>query len=173
VFDIEGKPEKERKIKALFPAVKYLSSEKGEKTPNALLRMAARAAGDFVLLLADDILLPPESAHSLYQKLKNSGERGPITPRVARERRFTPVWTGAKSSPAKILAGRAAGPSRRLRERKIDWIFSPCLFFKKEALFERKLRSRSLTRRNIFLWEKEKEWQTSPLFFEAVVYKKE
>jgi|GEM_PF-2603949 len=173
IFDIEGNPEKERKIKTLFPAVKYQRAEKGEKTPNALLRIASRMAGDFILLLADDILLPAESALNFCQKLKNSGEDGPITPRVAREGRFTPVWTGTKLSPAKILAGRAARPSRGMKERNVGWIYSPCLFFRKEALCERKLRPRPLTKRNIFLWEKEKKWAASLLILEAAVYQKE
>jgi len=153
--------------------VKYQRAEKGEKTPNALLRIASRMAGDFILLLADDILLPAESALNFCQKLKNSGEDGPITPRVAREGRFTPVWTGTKLSPAKILAGRAARPSRGMKERNVGWIYSPCLFFRKEALCERKLRPRPLTKRNIFLWEKEKKWAASLLILEAAVYQKE
>ncbi len=178
VFDIEGNSEKERKIKALFPGVKYLAAEKGEKSPNALLRVFAQVTGDFILLLADDIVLPPESAFEFYQKLKTSGECGPIAPRVAREGRFTPVWTGERGSPVKILAGRLARPSRGLKKRNIDWVFSPCLFFRKEALFERNLRPRSLTRRNIFLWEKENRPKPgksgiSPILLDVVVYKKE
>ncbi|MDH7514120.1 MAG: methyltransferase domain-containing protein [Clostridiales bacterium] len=178
VFDVEGNSEKERNIKTLFPAVKYLMAEKGEKAPNTLLRIASRMAGDFILLLSDDILLPPESALNFYQKLKNSGEIGPITARVAREGRFTPVWTGARSSLAKILAGRAVRPSRGMKEKNVTWIFSPCLFFKKEALYERKFKARRLTKRSVFFWEKETKPKptklvASPILSDVVVYKKD
>jgi GT2 family glycosyltransferase len=178
VFDIERNPEKEKKIKALFPAVKYLSAEKGEKTPNALLRVFMQMIGDFILLLSDDILLPPGSALNFYEKLKGSGDCGPISPRVAKEGRFTPVWTGARGSPARILAGRALRPSRSMKERNVNWVYSPCLFFRKEALYERKFIARRLTKRNVFFWEKSKRPEKlgpspiSPLFFEAVVYQK-
>lgn len=164
VFYIKRNPEQEQKVKARFPAVKYLFAEKGEKTPNALLRISAQLAGDFILLLSDDILLPADSVHNFYQELKSSEEYGPLSPRIAWKKWFTPVWAGKRYSPAKIVAGRAVKPSSRVKDKRIDWIFSPCLFFRKEALFRRKLQARSLTKRNIFLWEKGKKRGPSPLF---------
>jgi len=178
IFDLEGSPEKEKRIKARFPAVKYLLAEKGEKTPNALLRISAQLAGAFILLLSDDIFLPADSVNNFCQKLKSSGEGGPLSPGVVWKKWFTPVWTGNRHSLAQVAAGRVVKPSSRWKDKKAGWIYSPCFFFRKEALYGRKLRSRPLTKRNIFLWEKEKQGKPekpgpSPVFSELVVYKKE
>jgi len=135
VWDISGDAGAERFVQEYFPAVKYLAASPEAKLPNALLHAASRLLGDYILLLAEDILLPADAAAQLYRELE-------------------------RDAGADLLA-----PSEGAEPGAADRIFSECLFFRREALWERKPELLPLMRQNLFLWERAEEGK--PLRFAA------
>lgn len=154
VWTLHPDAAKEEKLRSQFPGVGCVVSGPGDGAPQALLRIASRAAGGFILLLSDTILLPLDSTQNLFDALRRDPEADLISPRTVFKRYFTPAWHGRGNSPTKILAGRL--PRRRPKEGTVPfrWVFNECLFFRKEALFDRKMNRGRLCRRNVFLWEK-------------------
>lgn len=172
VWDISGKVATEKMIKARFPDLKYLRAEKREKTTNALIRAIAPLIGNYILILADNVLLPRDSVFKFHERLKESPSFNVLSPRVIWKRYFSSVWSGRVLSIKKLFAGRAYSPFWESKGEKIRWLFSECLFIKRNALFERKFRGSSLRKRDLFLWEKTNAENKILYVPDLVVFKK-
>jgi hypothetical protein len=145
---------KEERLRSQFPGVRHTVSGRGEPSLQKLLKIASRASGDHILLLSDEILLPLDSAQALFDAVSRDPRIQLVSPRTVFKRYLSPAWQGRKKSLTRFLAGRI--PRRRPVERSVPfrWIFNECLFFRKEALFDRKLDGGRSGKRNIFFWEK-------------------
>ncbi|OGD20670.1 MAG: hypothetical protein A2W03_02815 [Candidatus Aminicenantes bacterium RBG_16_63_16] len=154
VWALKPAAAREEMLRARFPHVCCVVSGPGEKASQALLKIGSRAGGDYILLISDEILLPLDSAQKFYDALNTSPETQLVAPRTVFKRYLSPARQGKWNSPSKILAGRL--PRRLPADGGVpfSWVFNECLFFRKEALFERELRSGGLNKRNIFFWEK-------------------
>jgi hypothetical protein len=168
IWDIGRDAAKEKAVKARFPGIKYRVPELRERASGGLLRMASELLGDYILLVSEDILLPLDSVKLFVERMKAEGAVGGegmiLTPRVVWKRYFTPVCGGGKFSPKILAAGRLVSPFHGFRAERARWVYSECLFFRKDALFERKFNGRRLSRRNVFLWKK---WGRSPVLYLA------
>ncbi len=147
-------PAREEMLRSQFPRVRYVVSGRSEPAAQGLLKLASRASGDHILLLSDSILLPLDSAQIFYDAVKNDPGTQLVAPRTAFKRYFSPAWHGPRKSLSTILAGRLPRRLPRGAGVPFRWIYSECLFFRKEALLDRKLGGGRLSRRNIFFWEK-------------------
>jgi len=161
VWDIEGNKKVKRLIEADFPAVKYLRQENRDKTANALLKVFAELKGDFFLLVSEEIFLPSLSVSNFYFHLQNTPDAWILSPRIEGGRR-TFRWND----------GQAMQSAEEFNSVKARWISSECIFFKKEALFERVLRNNVLTKRSIFKWEKSEAGHNLLYAPQFTVYKK-
>jgi len=172
VWDISGKAATEKMIKTRFPDLKYLRAGKKEKTHNALIEATAPLIGNYILILSENVLLPKDSVFKFYERLKKSPGFNILSPRIIWKRYFSSVWRGGVLSLKKPFAGRAYSPFWKFKGEKVFWLFSECLFIKREALFERNFKGKSLRKRHLFLWEKiraENKFLYAP---DLVVYKK-
>lgn len=154
VWDITREGAFEEMMKNQYPGVKYLGWEKNERSINGLLRIADELIGDYLLLVSDDILLPLDSVSCFRERLQASPEAGLLGPRIVWKRYFSPVYAGRTGSPGRVLAGRIINPFKRHQEKRARWLYSECLFFRKDLLYQRKAKSNTLKKRNIFLWER-------------------
>lgn len=154
VWDITRDGAFKDSLKVKYPGVKYFGREKNERTINGLLRITDELIGDYLVFISDDILLPLDSVSSFMERLKASPEARLLSPRIVWKRYLSPVYAGGRGSPVRALAGRIFNPFKTLQEKKARWLYSECLFFRKEELFQRKAKSNALKKRNIFLWEK-------------------
>jgi len=154
VWSLKPDAAKEERLRSRFPGVRHAVSGRGEPALQGLLKIASRASGDHLLLLSDEILLPLDSAQALFDAVSRDPRIQLVSPRTVFRRYLSPAWQGRQKSLSRFLAGRI--PRRRHGDLGVPfrWVFNECLFFRKEALFDRKLDSGRFGKRNIFLWEK-------------------
>lgn len=172
VWDIKQDQNVERMVKSSFPGVKYFTQQQGGKTTNSLLKTTGELEGDYILLITENILLPEESLDRFYRYLQERKESCLLSPRVVRDNRFYSVWAGGRLSLKQVLAGKIFNPFWQLKKNRLSWIFSECLFFKREALFERKFRNNALKKNNVFLWKKIKTGRGLLYCRDFIVYRK-
>ena len=171
VWDIKENHEIKEIIEKNYPGVKYFTTKKNEKTFNALFKIINQLKGNYILLISNNIILPLDSVKKFYSILKNSSDVNLLSPKIVEKEKINHVCFGKRNSFKKMFAGRMHKFFKSIKSQKIDWIFSECLFFKKEALFDRKLKSNTLTKRNIFLWEKIHSSKKFLYFPEITVHK--
>jgi len=172
VWDIKGNDEAEKIIKTHFPGVSYYRQKQKQKTASGLLNVVNKLKGDYILLLSEEILLPSDSVNKFYEHLKSSHQFQLFSPKIIQKKVFYRVWLGGKNPIIKVLSKRLPNIFWRLKSDGADWIYSECLFFRREAIFERKMKYNSLSKRNIFLWEKINSEAKIIYEPEVVVYKK-
>ena len=153
VWDISRKKEIEKMVRSRFADLKYIGLDSAGNTMNDLLNVVMSLKGNHVLILSEDIILPADSVSKLHKQYENTKDCRVMSPRIVWKRYFSPVWKGGAFSPKKLLAGRTFSPFGRTKGEKSRWIFSECLFFRKDAVYERKFKGNALRQRNIFMWE--------------------
>jgi hypothetical protein len=172
VWDLGKSKEAEKIVLENFPALKCWKPDDEGKADNELLKILTKLQGNFLLLLSENTLLPKESVHNLYERLKGTSESTLLAPRAVGGEHAYGVWIGGKYSLFRMAAGRISNIFWRLKKQNPAWIYSECLFFRREALIQKKLSSNHIKKRNIFLWGKaahSAQWIYAP---EIVVYKK-
>ena len=172
VWNIHGDPDIQSMMDREFPAVRCFSSQKRDSFPNTLLGIAGHLKGDHMLLLSEDILCPPDSVLSLFEELKKAPLSDFLSPRIIIKKHAYGVWRGRRFPFLKLISGRFSNIFWRFKKPQSNWIYSECMFFKKEALYKRKLRSGTLKKRKIFLWEKTKSGKDLCYHSDLYVYKK-
>jgi len=172
VWNIHGDKSVKKMIDSEFSEVKYFSSKKDDRSPNALLRIVEDLKGDYILLISEDILLPPDSASRLYRALKKAPQSDFLSPRIIIKRHSYGVWLGRQNPLMKMISGRFGNIFWNFRRIRANWIYSECMLFRKEAVYMLRLKSRPLKRRNVFLWEKTKSGKNLLYAPELFVYKK-
>ncbi|MCP2605209.1 glycosyltransferase [Candidatus Aminicenantes bacterium AH-873-B07] len=172
VWDIKDNHEVQEIIEKNYPGVKYFTTKRNEKTLNALFKIVNKLKGNYILLVSNDIILPLDSVKNFYSILKNSPDISLLSPKILEKEKINHVFFGKRNSLKKLFAGRMHKFFKSVKSQKIDWVFSECLFFRKEALFDRKFKNNIPTKRNIFLWEKIRSSKKNFLYFpEITVYK--
>lgn len=156
-WDIRRDPECERFVRERFPAVKYFAVPIEAKLPNALLQVASRLLGDYILLFCEDVFLPAETVTRFVRELENDPRTNLLAPRVLDDAGKSHVWLGVKNSATKAAAGIHGKFSAGTEPQMADWIYSECLFFRREALWERASEPRPVTKQNLFLWERSED----------------
>jgi hypothetical protein len=172
VWNVRGDKSIKSMIHSKFPEVKYFSSKKDDRSPNALLRIIEDLRGDYILLVSEDILLPPDSTDKLYKSIKKASKADFLSPRIIIKRHSYGVWLGRQNLLMKMVSGRFRNVFWKFRKTRANWIYSECMLFRKEAVAMRRLKSRPLTRRNVFLWEKTKSGKNLVYAPDLFVYKK-
>lgn len=155
VWEIEGSTIDKEQIKSRFPGVKFLKTGHTNKFANNLLDALSELKGSHILFLSENILLSPDSVQTFYDRLRPSKEYGLLTPQIFDDSGKGHIWFG-RNPLTKIGAGRILKLAGKGKKEKPTWIFSECLFFNRKALSGRKIKNRRLSKRNLFLWEKEK-----------------
>jgi Methyltransferase domain len=172
VWDLGKSGEAEKIVRESYPALKCHRTGREGKVDSALLKVLSNLRGNFFLLISENILLPKDAVGSLYQRLKETSESTLLTPRVVQGKHAYNVWTGGPYSLSRAAAGRMANIFWRLKDRNPAWVYSECLFFRREAALSKTLSNSPLKARNIFLWRKGEDrdrWIYRP---EIVVYRK-
>ena len=82
------------------------------------------------------------------------------------------VWLGRHNLFMKMISGRFGNIFWKFRKTRANWIYSECVLFRKDAIAMRRLKSRPLNRRNVFLWEKIKTGKNLIYAPDLFVYKK-
>jgi hypothetical protein len=172
VWDLEKSREAEKIVLESYPALKYCKTARGGKADNELLKALSNLQGNFLLLISENILLPKDSVHNLYKRLKEMSESTLLTPRVVEGKHAYGVWTGGKYSLSRTAAGRISNIFWRLKKQNPAWVYSECLFFRREASLEKTLSNNPIKKRNIFLWGKPENGDRWIYVPEIVVYKK-
>lgn len=172
VWDLGKSREVEKIVLETHPALKYRRADRRGKADNELMKAIASLSGNFLLLISENILLPKDSVQKLYQRLPEMSASTLLTPRIVVGKHAYGVWTGGKYSLSRPAAGRISHVLWRLKKQNPAWIYSECLFFRREAVLEKSLGNNPLKKRNIFFWrsaENRNRWIYAP---EIVVYKK-
>ena len=172
VWDLGQTREIEETVRHGYPGLRYCRAARGGRGDNELLKAMAGLQGDFLILLSEDILLPRDSVSNLYRRLKVTAPSDLLIPRVVEGRHAYGVWTGGRHSLFRTAAGRISNVFWRLREEIPAWVYSECVFFRRQAALEKRLSNKPITKRNVFLWAKTEgraSWSYAP---EIVVYKK-
>ena len=172
VWNIGGDKSVKKMIGSEFSEVKYFSSGRDDRSPNALLRIVEKMKGDFILLISEDVLLPPDSVDRLYRGLKKVPLSDFVSPRIIIKKHSYGVWLGRKNSLLKMVSGRLRNIFWDFRRTQADWMYSECMLFRKEAINTLRLKSRSLKKRNVFLWERTKAGKSLLYAPDLFVYKK-
>jgi len=157
VWDLAGGEKAGPQVEGLgqkFPGLKFFSPRDRKNLRAALLEMGLRSAGRFILLLADDVLLPQNSVADFRNALSSCPDYDLLTPRVLSHGRINSVDYGKAGARMGFFGlGRGmppAGPSAD----EANWVRSGCLFFRREALAGRRLKESIPSKKEIFLWEK-------------------
>jgi len=172
VWNILGDKSVKKMIDSKFSEVKYFSSKKDDRSPNALLKILKDLKGDYILLISEDILLPPDSASRLYRALKKVPQSDFLSPRIIIGRHSYGVWIGMNNPLMKVVSGRFRNIFWDFRRTRSNWIYSECMMFRKEAVYMLRLKSRPLKRRTVFFWEKTKPGKNLSYAPDLFVYKK-
>jgi len=157
VWDLTRSDGCARFVRERFPGVAYLTSSPGAVLPNALLQAAARLFGDQILMLSEDIVLPPDAAKLLAEEMSRSTGVNLISPRVTDEMRHEHVRLGPRDALEKSSAGSFGPLPAGAEAQTADWISSGCFLFRREALWERKNDPRPLDITGLFLWQRADE----------------
>lgn len=139
----------------------------------------SRKAMELEKELNEQVCLVHEEAGSMYSipQSKFQTETGRkfipvLSPRVIQGKRRYGVWFGHWPGITRILAGRLDNLRWSFSVKDPSWFFSECLFFNKEALFARKGKEGRITKRDIFLWERENSHLKFFYQPEIIVYRK-
>lgn len=166
-------------VRERFPAVRVFSPEKGEGLSSLLARAASALKGDYFLWISDGILLPQDSAAALRRLLEEAPGLPVLVPRVEREGDDC-ILSGKGKPPAgtrrrirSALHGRPGKKRAEIRAGAAGWVFSECLFFRRESLIERDFSNQAFSPENIFLWASVKPPGAFLHCPEVVVHKKE
>lgn len=152
VWDIGNDNSVEQLIHTRFPGIQYLTSDQTTPLSNALFKVISPLNGDFILMISADILLPSQSVSQFYQHLNPSTQSGLLSPRIDQDGQEAVVWDRP--------------------DQKNTWISSECLFFRKDALCERKWENIPLSKEGIFRWERMENSRDIMYFSQMTVYKK-
>ena len=143
-----------------FPGLRYFSPRDGKNLQAALLELGFRSTGRFMLLLADDILLPQSSVADFRNALSSCSEYDLLSPEILfQEKAGQPaVGTagfGKEGDMQKFAGITSARQAVKPDASEADWLRSECQFFRREALAGRRLKKDVPSKKEIFLWEKE------------------
>ena len=142
VWNVGVNPGVEQMVKNDFPGVAYFAEDKNVKKSfrEKVLEIFCQLKGDYVLLLDEDVLLPPESVKLFYERTREAKEEVLLTPEVIDEE--------AKSQVRLASTNVASG----------------CLFMRRTVLneedWDEKLMSRRLEdmkKEDFFYWKTEGE----------------
>ncbi len=162
IWDLNGDEALKEYLKSQLPGVKYYTCHKDDQLPSALFKVLHRLSGEYILMLADNILLPANTVSQVFAELNNHPETDVLSPRIDWDEKEAISWGRADATPAE----------GDFDSDKATWLQSDCLFFRKESVYSRKWKSPSLTKDQIFLWERAKV--SRPILYvpQHTVYKK-
>ncbi len=159
----EGGPNEDSLLRK-FPGLRFFSPRHGDNLAASLLEIGLRSAGRFIMLVADDILLPQNSASAFRNALASHPDHDLLIPKVlVREGADRPdadlVEFGGEEMTAEPFSPAYGRRTAETDRAAAGWVWSECLFFRREALAGRRLKKCPPSKKEVFLWEKERQDQ--------------
>jgi hypothetical protein len=162
LWDLEQSDAVERLLAERYPGVKYIRSDKRDTLVNSALKVVSGLKGNFLLFISEEILLPSDSAGNFFAHLDINPEVGVLSPRIDGGKKKTLFWGKGKSSER----------SEDFDREQARWMASDCLFFRREALNERRWKDVEPTKKNLFRWNRTEASQKLSYAPQFTVYKK-
>ena len=157
VWDTNNSPIVKRILNECYPAVRHFRSNSEDSLYQSLQKIIAQLKGQYVLLIAEDILLPAISVRTFYEHLSEADGPTLLVPQVTSRNGRVRVLFWTENPREKGRFRKRLKESDDFTPGKTRWLWSECLFFKKEALFATECNLLPLDGQELFLWGSEQK----------------